>query len=149
MTEQPTHEQIMQQLTILIYNQPQVQQALTDITKAYRTRGDLTQAGLAMVRAVTEVGMQLSQNPDVMASAMAASPRSVSAAATHPGTYPAVSLSKGDTILHRQREHKVARVLASADEVIIELENGVRLELFPETQIQLVKPYEPDTQEHE
>jgi hypothetical protein len=141
--QQPTHEFILRQMSILIYNQPAVQAALTEVSKATRRREGLTDAGVAFVIAVTETAMALN-NPESMQGALSACPTTAAAAATKPGIYPAISIGDGDTILHGGVERVVAKVMAGREEVQFTLDNGALVSVLPATQIRLIKAYEPD-----
>lgn len=144
MSEEKDQVNIMRQIAILIYNQPAVQEALTAISKAVRTREALTEAGVNFVQAVSETAMAFSQNHEAMAAAVTATPKSAADAATRPGIYPAASICDGDTILHGGVDRVVAKVLAGRDEIQFTLENGGVVSVMPETQITLVRPYEPE-----
>lgn len=140
------HEEIIQQMSVLIYNQPSVQRALTEVSKAGRTRRGLTEAGVAFVRAVTEVAMDFSQNPELMAQAIDASPTTPAAAVMKPGAYTAVALAAGDTVLHHGTERLIHSIVVGREMVSIEFESRGVLVVPCDTQIQVVKPYEPDAE---
>lgn len=140
MSEQLTPDEIMHQMAILIYNQPQVQQALTNITASVRSRENLTATGVELVEAVQQVAMAFAADPDALKAALDAAPRTLEAAGLKPGTYPATTIQRGDIISHGFTEHRVTNVVAGRDSIQIVLENGAILDVQPQTQIHLIKP---------
>ena len=140
MSEQLTPDEIMHQMAILIYNQPQVQQALTNITASVRSRENLTATGVELVEAVQQVAMAFAADPDALKAALDAAPRTLEAAGLKPGTYPATTIQRGDIISHGVTEHRVTNVVAGRDSIQIVLENGAVLDVQPQTQIHLIKP---------
>lgn len=140
MSENLSPDEIMRQMAIVIYNQPQVQQALTNISASVRTRENLTATGVELVLAVTQVAMAFAADPDLLKDAMDAAPRTLEAAGLKPGTYPATTIQRGDIISHGFSNHKVVNVIAGRDEIQIVLENGAVLSVQPQTQIHLIQP---------
>ncbi|QAX92296.1 hypothetical protein HWC07_gp044 [Pantoea phage vB_PagM_LIET2] len=147
MTDQELHDQVMRQMAVLIYNQPAVQQALTNVSKVTRTRGDMTEAGVRFVQAVADVALTFAQDPTAMAQAIDASPKTIEQAVPKPGVYPATAICDGDIILNGGSPWLVTKVLAGRDEVQITLENGAVIAVLPDTQINLVQSHESNLSE--